>query len=93
MDPRYEQMIKQKEMNQKQNKTQVLQPQNQAQNPHIIQQKVLVTDPKTGKQMYIMKNVPDPRYAQPQGPAPAPKNQTDNMNSKTAVQHHQNQGD
>ena len=39
------------------------QPQNQQ---HIIQQKVLVTDPKTGKQMYVIKNVVDPRYAQAQ---------------------------
>ena len=93
VDPRYEQMLKQNEMHQKKNKTQVLQPQNQAQNPHFIQQKVLVTDPKTGKQMYVMKNVPDPRYAQPQGQAPAPKNQTNNMNAKTAVQHHQNQAE
>ena len=29
---------------------------------HYIQQKVLVTDPKTGKQMYVMKNVIDPKY-------------------------------
>ena len=33
---------------------------------HIVQQKVLVTDPKTGKQMYVIKNVVDPRYAQAQ---------------------------
>ena len=31
---------------------------------YIIQKKELVTDPKTGKQMYVMKNVVDPKYAQ-----------------------------
>ena len=38
------------------------QPMNQIPKQYIIQQKVLVTDPKTGKQMYVMKNVIDPKY-------------------------------
>ena len=37
-------------------------PMNQIPKQYIIQQKVLVTDPKTGKQMYVMKNVVDPKY-------------------------------
>ena len=36
---------------------------NQIPKQYIIQKKVLVTDPKTGKQMYVMKNVVDPKYA------------------------------
>jgi hypothetical protein len=38
------------------------QPMNQIPKQYIIQQKVLVTDPKTGKQMYVLKNVIDPKY-------------------------------
>ena len=66
VDPKYAQMLKQQ-----QNRTQhqhhhlqqnqLQQPQNQHQ--HIIQQKVLLADPKTGKMIYLMKNVVDPRYA------------------------------
>ena len=59
VDPKYEQYLKQKALQANQNKTVV-----ENKNPqNIIQQKVLVTDPKTGKQMYVMKNVVDPKYA------------------------------
>ena len=53
VDPKYEKILKQKALQANQNKQVV-----DNKNPqHIIQQKVLITDPKTGKQMYIMKNV------------------------------------
>ena len=59
VDPKYEKILKQKALQANQNK-----PVTDNKNPqHIIQQKVLVTDPKTGKQMYVMKNVVDPKYA------------------------------
>ena len=51
VDPKYEQALKQKALQTNQNKPA---PDNKNQQ-HIIQQKVLVTDPKTGKQMYVMK--------------------------------------
>ena len=63
IDPKYEMALKQQKAqlsNQIQNKTS----NDNNKNQHIIQQKVLVTDPKTGKQMYVMKNVVDPKYAQ-----------------------------
>ena len=90
VDPRYEQMLKQNQAHQPQPQPHN-QPQPQNQNPHIIQQKVLVTDPKTGKPTYVIRNVPDPRYAQPQNQMPVPKNQANNLNPKTAVQMNQNQ--
>ena len=59
VDPKYEKILKQKALQANQNK-----PVTDNKNPqHIIQQKVLVTDQKTGKQMYVMKNVVDPKYA------------------------------
>ena len=59
VDPKYEKILKQKALQANQNK-----PVTDNKNlQHIIQQKVLVTDPKTGKQMYVMKNVVDPKYA------------------------------
>ena len=83
VDPKYEKAMKQQALlsNQNQSKTTV------DTNPqHYIQQKVLVTDPKTGKQMYVMKNVLDPKYAQQQK---QPQNQIQTeqaLNSnKTAV--------
>ena len=81
VDPKYAEMLKQKQNAQQaqvQNQHQQQhhhQPQTQQQNQHIIQQKVLVTDPKTGKQMYVMKNVVDPRYAQAQKQTQVVKNQ------------------
>ena len=85
VDPKYAEALKQKQalqQNQKQNipqdknqqqyHHQQPQPQNQQ---HIIQQKVLVTDPKTGKQKYVMKNVIDPRYAQQHKQITVPQNQ------------------
>ena len=63
IDPKYEMALKQQKAqlsNQNHNKA----PIDNNKNQHIIQQKVLVTDPKTGKQMYVMKNVVDPKYAQ-----------------------------
>ena len=72
VDPKYEQYLKQKALQANQNKTVV-----ENKNPqNIIQQKVLVTDPKTGKQMYVMKNVVDPKYA----------NQANNNNIKNIEQ-------
>ena len=59
VDPKYEKILRQKALQANQNK-----PVTDNKNPqHIIQQKVLVTDQKTGKQMYVMKNVVDPKYA------------------------------
>ena len=62
VDPKYEKALKQqKALLANQNQTK---PPTDNKNPqHIIQQKVLVTDPKTGKQMYVMKKVVDPKYA------------------------------
>ena len=63
IDPKYEMALKQQKAqlsNQNHNKA----PIDNNKNQHIIQQKVLVTDQKTGKQMYVMKNVVDPKYAQ-----------------------------
>ena len=81
VDPRYEQALKQKQIQQNQATTQNQQhhhkqaptPQNQQ---HTIQKKVLVTDPKTGKQGYVIKTYPDPRYAQAQKQNIVPQNQT-----------------
>jgi len=78
IDPKYEKALKQQAILANQNKTAVISPNPQ----HIIQQKVLVTDPKTGKQMYVMKNVVDPKYAQQKQ---VPKEQINNMNPKTVV--------
>jgi hypothetical protein len=78
IDPKYEKVLKQQAILANQNKTAVISPNPQ----HIIQQKVLVTDPKTGKQMYVMKNVVDPKYAQQKQ---VPKEQINNMNPKTVV--------
>ena len=81
VDPKYAEVLKQKQalqQNQKQNIPQQQHHHQQQQPPnqqHIIQQKVLVTDPKTGKQMYVMKNVLDPRYAQQHKQANIPQNQ------------------
>ena len=69
VNPKYADIVKklqQQQLQQNQNQ-QHQQPHQQTQNQqNIIQQKVLVTDPKTGKKMYIMKNVVDPKYAQAQ---------------------------
>ena len=72
VDPRYAEALKKQQalqQQQQQNKVQDKDPQHhhpQTQQPqnkqYIIQQKVLVTDPKTGKQIYAIKNVLDPRY-------------------------------
>ena len=78
IDPKYEKALKQQAILANQNKTAVISPNPQ----HIIQQKVLVTDPKTGKQMYVMKNVVDPKYAQQKQ---VQKEQINNMNPKTVV--------
>ena len=78
VDPKYEKALKQQAILANQNKTAVISPNPQ----HIIQQKVLVTDPKTGKQMYVMKNVVDPKYAQQKQ---VQKEQINNMNPKTVV--------
>jgi hypothetical protein len=84
VDPKYAQMLKQKQIEQQ---TQVQnqhhhQPQTQQQNQHIIQQKVLVTDPKTGKQMYVMKNVVDPKFAQAQRQNQNPQKETGHGEAK-----------
>ncbi len=50
------------------------------QQQHMVQQKVLVTDPKTGKKMYVIKNVIDPKYAQTQ--KNIPQNQIQPQNQK-----------
>ena len=90
VDPKYAEALKKKQalqQNQKQNipqdqtqhHHQQAKPQNQQ---HIIQQKVLVTDPKTGKQMYVMKNVEDPKYAK------ADQNQHHHQQEKPQNQQH-----
>ena len=98
--PKYEQYLKQKGYvinknppktpNDNNNKNQQQQQQHQhqnqqQQNQHMIQQKVLVTDPKTGKQMYVMKNVVDPKYAQQkQNNDKVPNNQKMPLNNQQA---------
>jgi hypothetical protein len=86
VDPKYAQMLKQKQNEQQtqvQNQHQH-QHHHQQQNQHIIQQKVLVTDPKTGKQTYVLKNVVDPKYAQAQKQNQNPQKQAGNGEAKVA---------
>ena len=81
IDPKYEKALKQQALlsNQNQNKTAI------DTNPqHIIQQKVLVTDPKTGKQMYVMKKVVDPKYVQQKPVQNQIKNEQALNSNKTA---------
>ena len=84
VDPKYAQMLKQKQNEQQAQNQHHHQPQAQQQNQHIIQQKVLVTDPKTGKQTYVMKNVVDPKYAQAQKQYQNPQKQTGLGEAKAA---------
>ena len=80
VDPNYEKYLKQKEMQSNQNQNKIIMDSN-PKNQHIIQQKVLVTDPKTGKQMYVMKNVVDPKYSNQANKKPP----TSNMKPKTEI--------
>ena len=81
VDPKYEQALKQKALQTNQNKPA---PDNKNQQ-HIIQQKVLVTDPKTGKQMYVMKNVVDPKYANQINNENKLKQAQDQMKAQTSI--------
>ena len=68
IDPKYEKILKQKAMMQNNQNKAGVNPNNQ-QHQHYIQQKVLVTDPNTGKQKYIIKNILDPKYTAAQNQA------------------------
>ena len=89
VDPKYAQALKQKQMQMQQKPAQAQdqhqhhhqQPQNEQ---HIIQKKVLVTDPKTGKQTYVIKNYVDPRYAQAQKQNVDPQKPPTNDKKKVA---------
>ena len=81
VDPKYEQALKQKALQANQNKA----PVDNKNQPPMIQQKVLVTDPKTGKQMYVMKNVPNPKYANQINNENKLKQAQDQMKAQTSI--------
>ena len=105
VDPRYLEALKKQQalQQQQQNHHTQVQDKNQEQyhhhqqqplnQQHIIQQKVLVTDPKTGKQIYAIKNVVDPRdprYAQAQKQNAIPQKETQQKNIEPQKQSAQN---
>ena len=85
IDPKYEKILKQKAMMQNNQNKAGVNPNNQQQQ-HYIQQKVLVTDPNTGKQKYIIKNILDPKYTAAQNQAK--NNQKPPQDNNNLMQHY-----